>query len=139
MDTVKTIATQRNWHDLLMRPLPMFQPAHFSALLATPVHYDHRLVHTAGKAFYGPRKITLHPAFLADQSEDMQRQHKETFFHEAAHILAVLVYGQAAGGHGFHWGHCMLCWGYEPTRYHTIGRELRQAKANNTLSLDDLD
>jgi len=142
-------AKSHNWHSILYDAIHTFSPVAHEQLKATPIHYNSRLQTTAGKALYRPfanrlvTRIELHPVYkdMEYLSATMAARHKQTFFHECAHILALLQYGPKAWNHGMYWQHCMLTFGFDPATYYPA--ELRSEYKNHKEKridrmLDDL-
>jgi len=112
--------------------------AHYNVKLTrVPVVFSAQQKTTAGTANFTYNRMTgkIEPKFIKLSLAIMQLN-KEVFIestpgHEAAHLIAVEVFGAVAKGHGPHWKQVMRVIGQEPKRCHSM-----QTARNNTTRIE---
>jgi SprT protein len=73
---------------------------HFNRTFNLPQIVFDLIGRCAGYAYYSENKIRINPILLNQNSEVVINN---TVPHEAAHLIAVTVFGIGARGHGFYW------------------------------------
>jgi SprT protein len=93
-------------------------------LKRVPVTFNNRMKKTAGTAQYTsignkiiPREICLSNSILMLNGQDFI---DDTPGHEAAHIIAMQLWGKGGLGHGYKWKEVMGVIGQRCFRYHTM-------------------
>ena len=88
-----------------------------------PVTFSNRMTHTAGRAFfstvggvYRGKEIRLSNKLMMSEGEKFVSR---TPGHEAAHIIALAVFGKAGSGHGVFWKEVMNMLGLSTDRCHS--------------------
>ncbi|MFO1077372.1 MAG: SprT-like domain-containing protein [Planctomycetota bacterium] len=95
------------------------------------VLWNDRLSTSAGRAFVRNGRIELNPNLLADHPA-----HIETVLvHEAAHVAAFRLFGEAAEAHGRHWRALMRAAGHPPAITHDLPVPRRASSRRRHLYL----
>ena len=82
------------------------------------IRINNRLSSTAGRCFYESNEIDISSKLFAIDPQEILNQ---TVPHEVAHQVAYNLFGDT--GHGAAWKQCMVAYGLEPARCHSIGQE----------------
>jgi predicted SprT family Zn-dependent metalloprotease len=87
------------------------------------VHWNQRLLSTAGRAFGHAGRIELSPALLAKSPDALEA----VLVHEAAHVAVHRLFGPRVAPHGRHWRALMRLCGLPPEVTHDlpVGRRRR--------------
>ncbi len=90
-----------------------------------PITFSNRMTHSAGRAFYSWNALGVHKGKEIRLSNKLLVSEGAAFIertpgHEAAHIIAVLVYGKEGRGHGVRWQEVMAVLGLESKRCHNF-------------------
>lgn len=91
---------------------------------AVLVRWNARLTTTAGRAFVRNGILELNPNLLRDHPTHVEI----VLVHEAAHIAAFRLFGEAAEAHGRHWRALMRAAGHEPAITHDLPVPRRQRR-----------